>query len=131
MTREEAIKLLTESIKWFKPYTSVAEEWEKAMNMAIEALQAEANNDDVIIRGAKGIQDGLYNIKDGKLSKYYAKGGFVQEYEIVPSAEVQAEWISNHDGSWNCSECGLRVFIYAKGNYFPNCGSRMIGGEDE
>lgn len=37
------------------------------------------------------------------------------------------EWISNHDGSWNCSECGLRVLIYAKGNFCPNCGARMKG----
>lgn len=39
----------------------------------------------------------------------------------------QGKWISNHDGSWNCSECGLRVFIYAKGNYCPNCGCDMRG----
>lgn len=45
----------------------------------------------------------------------------------------QGEWISNHDGSWNCSECGLRVFIYAKGNYCPNCGARMTlyKGDDD
>ena len=43
----------------------------------------------------------------------------------------QGEWVSNHDGSWNCSECGLRVFIYAKGNYCPNCGARMKGADDE
>ena len=40
------------------------------------------------------------------------------------------EWISNHDGTWNCSECGLRVFVYAKGNYCPNCGARMGSGEE-
>lgn len=40
------------------------------------------------------------------------------------------EWISNHDGSWNCSECGLRVFIYAKGNYCPNCGCDMRGDDN-
>ena len=40
------------------------------------------------------------------------------------------KWISNHDGSWNCSECGLRVLIYAKGNYCPNCGAKMKGGVD-
>ena len=37
------------------------------------------------------------------------------------------KWISNHDGSWNCSKCGLRVLIYAKGNYCPNCGAKMKG----
>ena len=51
----------------------------------------------------------------------------------LPSADrLTGEWVSNHDGSWNCSECGLRVFIYAKGNYCPNCGAKMNkGGEDE
>ena len=45
----------------------------------------------------------------------------------IPCADrPQGEWVSNHDGSWNCSECGLRVLIYAKGNYCPNCGARMF-----
>ena len=39
----------------------------------------------------------------------------------------QGEWVSNHDGSWNCSECGLRVLIYATGNFCPNCGAKMDG----
>lgn len=43
----------------------------------------------------------------------------------------QGEWVSNHDGSWNCSECGLRVLIYAKGNFCPNCGADMRGEKDE
>lgn len=47
------------------------------------------------------------------------------------SDRPQGEWISNHDGSWNCSECGLRVLIYAKGNYCPNCGADMGGEKDE
>lgn len=52
--------------------------------------------------------------------------------KALPSAEPKTvEWISNRDGSWNCSECGLRVFVYAKGNYCPNCGAKMKGGEDE
>lgn len=41
------------------------------------------------------------------------------------------EWISNNDGSWNCSECGLRVFVYAKGNFCPNRGARMKGADDD
>ena len=49
----------------------------------------------------------------------------------LPSAEPKTgEWISNRDGSWNCSECGLRVLVYAKGNYCPNCGARMRGKEE-
>lgn len=42
----------------------------------------------------------------------------------------QGEWIPNHDGTWNCSNCGLRVLIYAKGNYCPNCGAKMKGAEE-
>lgn len=53
---------------------------------------AEADSDDLIIKGAKGIQDGLYNITDGKLFKYRAKGGTVRTYPIV-SAEAVQEWI--------------------------------------
>ena len=50
----------------------------------------------------------------------------------APSIDLKyGEWISNHDGSWNCSECGLRVFIYAKGNFCPNCGADMRGKDNE
>lgn len=49
---------------------------------------------------------------------------FIDTINSIPTAEPKVgKWISNHDGSWNCSECGLRVLIYAKGNYCPNCGS--------
>ena len=49
---------------------------------------AEADGEDLIIKGAKGIQDGLYNIKDGKLFKYKANGGTVRTYPILPSADA-------------------------------------------
>ena len=56
--------------------------------MAIEALNNITDGEDLIIKGAKGIQDGLYNIKDGKLFEYKAKGGTVRTYPILPSAEA-------------------------------------------
>ena len=52
------------------------------------AKSAEADGEDLIIKGAKGIQDGLYNIKDGKLFKYKANGGTVRTYPIVPSSDA-------------------------------------------
>lgn len=52
---------------------------------------ADAESDDIIIKGAKGIQDGLYNIKDGKLFMYKANGGTVRTYPIVPSADRPTE----------------------------------------
>ena len=51
--------------------------------------------------------------------------------EALSTDRPQGYWISNHDGSWNCSECGLRVLIYAKGNYCHNCGADMGGEKDE
>ena len=58
----------------------------------IKALpSADADGEDLIIKGAKGIQDGLYNIKDGKLFKYKGKGGTVRTYPIVPSADAVCE----------------------------------------
>lgn len=54
--------------------------------------RADAESDDIIIKGAKGIQDGLYHIKDGKLFKYKANGGTVRNYPIVPSAEPTEDY---------------------------------------
>ena len=53
-----------------------------------ELPSADAESDDLIIKGAKGIKDGLYNITDGKLFKYKANGGTVRTYPIVPSADA-------------------------------------------
>lgn len=101
---------------------------------------ADAESDDLIIKGAKGIQDGLYNIKDGKLFKYKAKGGTVRTYPIVPSADaVQGEWefVDNEifAGEYFCSVCGKRaeVDLYGKwilSNFCPSCGARMKGGAE-
>ena len=43
----------------------------------------------------------------------------------------QGEWISLHNGKWKCSECGIEVLIYAKGNFCPNCGADMRERESE
>lgn len=111
---------------------------------------ADANSEDLIIKGAKGIQDGLYNIKDGKLFKYKAKGGTVRTYPIVPSADaVHGEWedkevfndtdddhIVEEWQSARCSVCGKYhttpyMYYFDNFNYCPSCGARMKGGEDE
>lgn len=91
MTREEAIQILStrDAHGVLCGYTSGVTE---AYDMAIEALSVETNSEDLIIKGAKGIQDGIYNIQNGKLFKYKAKGGTVRSYPIV-SAEVAHGWI--------------------------------------
>lgn len=109
-----------------------------AFKDSIDALpSAEANSDDLIIKGAKGIQDGLYNIKDGKLFKYKAKGGTVRTYEIVPSSEVHGEWIDTEFLRLKeCSCCHNRWGVYSieEFDFCPSCGARMTpykGGEYE
>ena len=109
-----------------------------------------ANSDDLIIKNGKGIQDGLYNIKDGEIFKYKAKGGTVRAYKLVPSVSAEREyWRGYNDGhtpyarlgewifngyadenkSWFiCSECDHSQFH--KSNYCPNCGARMKGADN-
>ena len=57
------------------------------------------------------------------------------EFERLVDIEViepkRGEWISLHNGKWKCSECGIEVLIYAKGNFCPNCGAKMKGADDE
>jgi len=67
-------------------------------------------------------------------SEDFIKGfecGTQRQLEADKADRPQGKWISNHDGYWICSECGLRVLIYAKGNYCPNCGAQMKGAGDD
>lgn len=67
--------------------------------------------------------------KDGKS---YNRQIAEELFEVVRTVELkQGEWISLHNGKWKCSECGIEVLIYAKGNFCPNCGCRMKGADDE
>jgi hypothetical protein len=120
MTREEAIKVL----KWFRNGIGNTADEIQAIDMAIKSLSADAESDDLIIKGAKGIQDGLYNIKDGKLFKYKAKGGSVRTYTIEPSemsvnVEYDVKYLPDKDGVHqakatitkavpNCKKCAIK-----------------------
>ena len=142
MTREEAILILQEEAEFLygdvlpgdAPYNKTA------FDMAIEALSAPQT--DLINRGRadaiEAIQNAYckpckergddYNEVRCRVCEY---DNAIMQIDALPSVDKpQGEWISNHDGSWNCSECGLRVFIYAKGNYCPNCGAKMKGGTE-
>lgn len=71
---------------------------------------------------SNGIEQYLFPLEDGS-------------FIAIPKERIEhrqnGRWVSNHDGSWNCSECGLRVFIYAKGNFCPNCGAKMKEADDD
>lgn len=96
ISRADAIEAVEARIKWFNgdaiedrckrdAFIQVLDE------ILTELPSADAESDDLIIKGAKGIQDGLYNIKDGKLFKYKANGGTVRTYPIVSSADRPTE----------------------------------------
>ena len=51
-------------------------------------------------------------------------------YSHGQSERPKGEWIPDTNGYWNCSECGLNVLVYAKGNFCPNCGADMKGGTE-
>ena len=138
MTREEAInrfkgirESFSISIAQSKFYPSKAE-LNELCDMAIESLSAEPSGD-LIIKNGKGIQDGLYNIKDGELFKYKAKGGTVRAYKLVPSADrPRGEWLDREDSAdafflykYECSLCGGKAVFNS--TYCPNCGAKMIG----
>lgn len=90
---------------------------------------------DLIIKGAGGIKDGLYVIKDGELFKYKPNRGTVytvRSYHIMD--RPKGEWI-DEDGTYyaNCSMCGYQMDTHQERGYFrycPNCGAYMRG-EDE
>lgn len=83
-------------------------------------------------------EEAIKILKAIRVYECYPKSASEETKEAIDMAiealadRTTGEWMSNYDGSWNCSECGLRVFIYAKGNYCPNCGTKMYkGGDDE
>ena len=66
-------------------------------------------SDDLIIKNGKGIQDGLYNIHNGEIFKYKAKGGTVRAYKLVPS--VSAERVDDDDDDLD----GLKIIAIIDG----------------
>ena len=65
-------------------------------------------------------------------SDTYDKAYIIEAIEEAPTIEPKrGEWINLHNGKWKCSECGIEVLIYAKGNFCPNCGADMRGADDE
>ena len=72
----------------------------------------------------------------GKPTIDFESGKRVMEHlEQMPSAEPKTgEWIYNTNNEsvseiWNCSECDQ--WSFAKTNFCPNCGARMLGEDGE
>ena len=88
---------------------------------------------------AEQLQDGLYNIKNGEIYKYKAKGGTARVYKL--ESRPQGEWIrtgrTNIYGGIEvrCSNCGDRVMVQHLEDewYCRHCGADMgmKGADDE
>ena len=79
---------------------------------------------------AEQLQDGLYNVKDGKIFKYKAKGGTARVYKV--EYRPQGKWLEQHEnghGFWvgTCNQCGKEKRV---DNFCSNCGARMKGADD-
>lgn len=64
---------------------------------------------------ADHLSDGLYNVKDGKIYKYKAKGGTVRTYElrnIVRCGECKR---ANYE--WSGVRCGLSDALMGEGGF--------------
>ena len=108
---------------------------------------------DLIIKGAGGIKDGLYVIKDGELFKYKPNRGTVytvRSYHIRPISQrsmyqlgyIQGRedefkdrpkdtWAFDKKGYFYCPCCGEKPRDQvATTDFCPNCGADMRG-EDE
>lgn len=78
-------------------------------------------SEDLIIKGAGGIKDGLYVIKDGEMFKYKSKGGTARTYPIVD--RPQGRWTKATESICECSLC--KGIMFLESNYCPFCGADM------
>ena len=85
---------------------------------------------------AEQLQDGLYNIKNGKIYKYKAKGGTARVYKL--ESRPKGKWIevTNGRGGHECSNCHEYAPSYMSGDehlsdFCPYCGAHMKGADDE
>lgn len=83
----------------------------------------------------KQLQDGLYNIKDGKIYKYKAKGGTVRAYKL--ENRPQGKWIIHYRDKWmvraECPKCHRRFEFSPRAIWkcCPMCETRMKGADYE
>ena len=64
----------------------------------------------MIIINADGLQDGLYNVKDGQIFKYKANGGTVRTYEM--GEVVRCKDCKHRDPEDKKCDCGMWHFPY-------------------
>lgn len=147
MTREEAIKLLTQYID-YDAETPDYYEMEKACKVAIKALEQEPCGDAI---SRQAVLDEIQSAYDSEPLTDEANGvdyinkemieDFVESLPPVTPREPKMghwEWVQyDYDpniGNWHCSECrNIVVKCVSKNeiggipiyNYCPNCGAKM------
>ena len=122
MTNEEAIKRIQQDLDVNKKYLS--KEYKEALNMAIEALSADAVSREFYeeaIKANHGLAQELCELK----ASADRPSGVWQQVEVIDDDEPSG---INTDAS-KCSVCGaIQQSHYWATNYYnycPSCGARM------
>lgn len=146
MTRAEAIEILTASdYFWLRPSENEAE----ALNMAIEALEAEPSEDCIsrkwVLNNIRSYAERTTSIEKSSGAKNCAE--FVENApSVVPKRGKWIDRASKLDAglgrhNFVCSECAHTAWYFVGGsedwwdrekpNYCPNCGAKMKRTEVE
>ena len=104
-----------DAIMWFEPYA------DRGLKIPIET----------VIQNLKDIPSAEHLIYEEMEKADIEAQAYAKGFKEGLEARKQGEWISLHNGKWKCSECGIEVLFYAKGNFCPNCGAKMKGADDD
>ena len=124
MTREEAIYRLNNTAWLGSDADRVATE--NAVQMAIEALQAQATLDDVSNAYENGYQQGKFEATQ-KTGKWMTPKEYCQ-YLYETTGERCSPMATGLESFVYCSQCGEPSW-FSK-NYCPHCGARMECDEE-
>ena len=114
MTREEAINTLGKLKRYISGGGVTDRKANKAIDMAIESLQAEAVQDEALKIGVLAILE--------RVSKPDREEKAMTKWEMKPDP------FGFFDDIPVCSECGCTTKMREKTKYCPNCGAKMDKG---
>lgn len=123
MTREEAIQILADLID--SPFLHTWEKQNKALHMAIEALQIDTT------QGVGRYENAMQKLQE---MPRYLNNVKTKQIKKISIDAIQGKWIK-HEGKWvdfdfyptkyECNQCHYCVDEGYDSIFCPNCGARM------
>lgn len=115
MTRGEAADFLEKCRWWFEPFTSEKEQWNEALDIAVEALTQDSRKVTQNLISRQELCRYALNQKDKSVTP--------NDIMRFPSAEPKTgEWVEVENGEYLCSNC-LNITIGYPPKYCPYCRS--------